>query len=228
MSDKSAYQRHELWRAGGVGALISRGPSGSRCGLSPRRPVNRPPLASMTWPVTQRAVSETRKGGMSVSMSSVVDSPWVRRFPRLVREYRPNSGRYEPRYGQVCEASPPSASITVRSVSAVDQRPAAQGLHRSDRMLVAVSGSSTPGLPALRRGAAMLSWNASGPTEFMTDESRTVRQGGRRRYGPLRARPGGSGGSGETSTSHRVETLGRTAPNRSLPESRTWLAMVIT
>lgn len=36
VSDKSAYQWHELWRAGGVEALISRGPSGSRCRLSPR------------------------------------------------------------------------------------------------------------------------------------------------------------------------------------------------
>lgn len=36
VSGKSAYQWHELWRAGGVRALNSRGPSGSRCRLSPR------------------------------------------------------------------------------------------------------------------------------------------------------------------------------------------------
>lgn len=33
---KSAYQWHQLWREGGVGALTSRGPSGSRCRLSQR------------------------------------------------------------------------------------------------------------------------------------------------------------------------------------------------
>ncbi|MFD3535869.1 hypothetical protein [Streptomyces sp. NPDC058664] len=33
---KSAYQWHQLWRASGVQALASRGPSGSRCRLSPR------------------------------------------------------------------------------------------------------------------------------------------------------------------------------------------------
>ncbi|WP_262376252.1 helix-turn-helix domain-containing protein, partial [Streptomyces sp. sk2.1] len=31
VSLKSAYQWHQLWREGGVGALASRGPSGSRC-----------------------------------------------------------------------------------------------------------------------------------------------------------------------------------------------------
>ncbi|XWT43768.1 hypothetical protein VMZ64_37500 [Streptomyces noursei] len=31
---KSAYQWHQLWRDGGVQALASRGPSGSRCRLS--------------------------------------------------------------------------------------------------------------------------------------------------------------------------------------------------
>lgn len=36
VSVKSAYQWHRLWRAGGVQALASRGPSGSRCRLSPR------------------------------------------------------------------------------------------------------------------------------------------------------------------------------------------------
>ncbi|MER5503686.1 MULTISPECIES: winged helix-turn-helix domain-containing protein [unclassified Streptomyces] len=36
VSLKSAYQWHQLWREGGVGALASRGPSGSRCRLSPR------------------------------------------------------------------------------------------------------------------------------------------------------------------------------------------------
>lgn len=114
-----------------------------------RGPRNRPPLASMTWPVTQRAVSETRKGGISVAVSSVVDTPWVRRFPRVVREHRPNSGRYEPQYGQVCEArrrrraSPPG-----------QLRPLTSGrLHRGftgpiECSLPAVSWSSTPGLPA--------------------------------------------------------------------------------
>ncbi|AKJ08568.1 hypothetical protein ABB07_00430 [Streptomyces incarnatus] len=33
---KSAYQWHQLWRDGGATALASRGPSGSRCRLSPR------------------------------------------------------------------------------------------------------------------------------------------------------------------------------------------------
>ncbi|WP_328765266.1 MULTISPECIES: winged helix-turn-helix domain-containing protein [unclassified Streptomyces] len=33
---KSAYQWHQLWREGGVEALASRGPSGSRCRLSTR------------------------------------------------------------------------------------------------------------------------------------------------------------------------------------------------
>lgn len=33
--EKSAYQWHQLWRDGGVQALASRGPSGSRCRLSP-------------------------------------------------------------------------------------------------------------------------------------------------------------------------------------------------
>nr|WP_267717340.1 helix-turn-helix domain-containing protein [Streptomyces sp. CoH17] len=36
VSLKSAYQWHQLWRDGGVQALASRGPSGSRCRLSPR------------------------------------------------------------------------------------------------------------------------------------------------------------------------------------------------
>ncbi|WP_371503448.1 winged helix-turn-helix domain-containing protein [Kitasatospora sp. NBC_00374] len=36
VSPKSAYQWHQLWRGGGVQALASRGPGGSRCGLSPR------------------------------------------------------------------------------------------------------------------------------------------------------------------------------------------------
>jgi transposase len=36
VSPKSAYQWHQLWREGGVQALASRGPSGSRCRLSPR------------------------------------------------------------------------------------------------------------------------------------------------------------------------------------------------
>ncbi|WP_157531683.1 helix-turn-helix domain-containing protein, partial [Kitasatospora sp. Root107] len=36
VSRKSAYRWQELWRGGGVGALASRGPGGSRCRLSPR------------------------------------------------------------------------------------------------------------------------------------------------------------------------------------------------
>ncbi|MEU3658118.1 helix-turn-helix domain-containing protein [Streptomyces sp. NPDC032161] len=36
VSRKSAYLWHQLWRDGGVQALASRGPSGSRCRLSPR------------------------------------------------------------------------------------------------------------------------------------------------------------------------------------------------
>ncbi|MFG3359866.1 winged helix-turn-helix domain-containing protein [Streptomyces griseofuscus] len=36
VSPKSAYQWHQLWRDGGVQALASRGPSGSRCQLSAR------------------------------------------------------------------------------------------------------------------------------------------------------------------------------------------------
>ncbi|GAB7058355.1 winged helix-turn-helix domain-containing protein [Streptomyces mexicanus] len=36
VSRKSAYQWHQLWREGGAQALASRGPSGSRCRLSPR------------------------------------------------------------------------------------------------------------------------------------------------------------------------------------------------
>ncbi|MFD0078530.1 winged helix-turn-helix domain-containing protein [Streptomyces sp. NPDC127166] len=35
VSVKSAYQWHQLWRDGGAAALASRGPSGSRCRLSP-------------------------------------------------------------------------------------------------------------------------------------------------------------------------------------------------
>ncbi|MDX3353720.1 winged helix-turn-helix domain-containing protein [Streptomyces sp. ME01-24h] len=35
VSGKSAYQWHQLWRHDGEGALVSRGPSGSRCRLSP-------------------------------------------------------------------------------------------------------------------------------------------------------------------------------------------------
>ncbi|MFE7841248.1 winged helix-turn-helix domain-containing protein [Streptomyces sp. NPDC057474] len=38
VSLKSAYQWQQLWRKGGAGALLSRGPGGSRCRLSPRRP----------------------------------------------------------------------------------------------------------------------------------------------------------------------------------------------
>ncbi|WP_411088756.1 winged helix-turn-helix domain-containing protein [Streptomyces sp. 061-3] len=36
VSRKSAYEWHQVWRDGGVQALSSRGPSGSRCRLSPR------------------------------------------------------------------------------------------------------------------------------------------------------------------------------------------------
>ncbi|MFL5993349.1 MAG: helix-turn-helix domain-containing protein [Streptomyces sp.] len=36
VSRKSAYQWHQLWRDGGIEALVSREPSGSRCRLSPR------------------------------------------------------------------------------------------------------------------------------------------------------------------------------------------------
>ncbi|MFF3404105.1 winged helix-turn-helix domain-containing protein [Streptomyces sp. NPDC002659] len=36
VSPKSVYQWHQLWREGGARALASRGPSGSRCRLSPR------------------------------------------------------------------------------------------------------------------------------------------------------------------------------------------------
>ncbi|WP_395577406.1 helix-turn-helix domain-containing protein [Streptomyces sp. BK79] len=36
VSLKSAYQWHQLWRDGGREALASRGPSGTRCRLSPR------------------------------------------------------------------------------------------------------------------------------------------------------------------------------------------------
>ncbi|MFI5567309.1 transposase [Streptomyces sp. NPDC051740] len=36
VSLESAYQWHQLWRDGGREALVSRGPSGSRCRLSPR------------------------------------------------------------------------------------------------------------------------------------------------------------------------------------------------
>ncbi|MFF8026531.1 transposase [Streptomyces sp. NPDC007896] len=36
VSSKSAYQWQQMWRDGGVQALVSRGPSGSRCRLSPR------------------------------------------------------------------------------------------------------------------------------------------------------------------------------------------------
>ncbi|MFC5667570.1 winged helix-turn-helix domain-containing protein [Kitasatospora misakiensis] len=36
VSPKSAYQWHRLWQEGGAQALASRGPSGSRCRLSPR------------------------------------------------------------------------------------------------------------------------------------------------------------------------------------------------
>ncbi|MFE1841195.1 helix-turn-helix domain-containing protein [Streptomyces sviceus] len=35
VSRKSVYQWHQLWRDGGIEALVSRGPSGSRCRLSP-------------------------------------------------------------------------------------------------------------------------------------------------------------------------------------------------
>ncbi|MFV5998548.1 helix-turn-helix domain-containing protein [Streptomyces sp. NPDC056231] len=34
VSRKSAYRWHQLWRDGGIEALASRGPSGSRCRLS--------------------------------------------------------------------------------------------------------------------------------------------------------------------------------------------------
>ncbi|MFI2511242.1 helix-turn-helix domain-containing protein [Streptomyces sp. NPDC018972] len=36
VSRKSACQWHQLWRDGGREALVSRGPGGSRCRLSPR------------------------------------------------------------------------------------------------------------------------------------------------------------------------------------------------
>ncbi|MFE1290055.1 winged helix-turn-helix domain-containing protein [Streptomyces sp. NPDC058751] len=36
VSVKSAYQWQQLWRDGGTEALVSRGPGGSRCRLSPR------------------------------------------------------------------------------------------------------------------------------------------------------------------------------------------------
>jgi hypothetical protein len=36
VSRKSAYQWHQLWGDGGIEALVSRGPSGSRCRLSSR------------------------------------------------------------------------------------------------------------------------------------------------------------------------------------------------
>jgi transposase len=36
VSSKSAYQWHKAWREDGTAALVSRGPSGQRCKLSPR------------------------------------------------------------------------------------------------------------------------------------------------------------------------------------------------
>ncbi|WP_417466418.1 helix-turn-helix domain-containing protein [Kitasatospora misakiensis] len=38
VSPKSAHRWHQLWRDGGLQALASRGPGGSRCRLSPRCP----------------------------------------------------------------------------------------------------------------------------------------------------------------------------------------------
>ncbi|MFF4315763.1 helix-turn-helix domain-containing protein [Streptomyces sp. NPDC001507] len=50
VSPKSAVQWHQLWREGSVQAPASRGPSGSRCRLSPRCLEKPAPISTRDWP----------------------------------------------------------------------------------------------------------------------------------------------------------------------------------
>ncbi|WUL02849.1 winged helix-turn-helix domain-containing protein [Streptomyces sp. NBC_00354] len=81
VSLKSAYQRHQLWRDGGVQALASRGPSGSRCRLSPRcleklavyleqRPASHGWVEDQVWTASRVVTLIVRKFHISYSVSS--------------------------------------------------------------------------------------------------------------------------------------------------------------
>ncbi|WP_328929977.1 winged helix-turn-helix domain-containing protein [Streptomyces sp. NBC_00190] len=80
VSVKSAYQWHQLWRDGGVEALASRGPSGSRCRLSPRcleklagylkeGPAAHGWVADQVWTASRVATLIGRKFHVSYSVS---------------------------------------------------------------------------------------------------------------------------------------------------------------
>ncbi|MFD4761814.1 winged helix-turn-helix domain-containing protein [Streptomyces sp. NPDC058439] len=80
MSPKSAYQRHQLWRDGGVAAPSSRGPGGSRCRLSPRSleklaayldegPAAHGWVEDQVWTATRVATLIGRKFHVSYSVS---------------------------------------------------------------------------------------------------------------------------------------------------------------
>ncbi|WP_405959016.1 winged helix-turn-helix domain-containing protein [Streptomyces sp. NBC_00868] len=80
VSVKSAYQWHQLWRDGGVEALASRGPGGSRCRLSPRcleklagyleeGPAAHGWVADQVWTASRVATLIGRKFHVSYSVS---------------------------------------------------------------------------------------------------------------------------------------------------------------
>ncbi|MFF7247628.1 winged helix-turn-helix domain-containing protein [Embleya sp. NPDC008237] len=80
VSPKSAYQWHELGREGGAGALASRGPSGSRCRLSPRclekpavyleqGPAEHGRVEDQVWTAARVATLISRKFPVSYSVS---------------------------------------------------------------------------------------------------------------------------------------------------------------
>ncbi|MFC9285175.1 winged helix-turn-helix domain-containing protein [Streptomyces sp. NPDC057052] len=82
VSVKSAYQWHQRWRDGGVRALVSSGPSGSRCRLSPRcleklagyleqGPAAHGWVEDQVWTASRVATSIGRKFHVSYSVYSV-------------------------------------------------------------------------------------------------------------------------------------------------------------
>jgi transposase len=97
VSQKSAYRWHQLWRDGDVQAPVSRGPSGSRCRLSPRcleklagypeeGPAAHGWVKDQVWTAARVAMLIGRKFHVSYSVSGATRLMhrlgFSRRFPR--------------------------------------------------------------------------------------------------------------------------------------------------